>query len=93
MELRKARRAGDLEKADLISQSLDDGDVLELVSLAAEAEYDYSRGDIRGEFGDQIRDFLEFFKDFLPQIMEIIATIIQVLAIFAAENDEEEDED
>ena len=34
-ELRKARRSRDLERADLIVQALEDGDLLEYVSLAA----------------------------------------------------------
>jgi len=86
-ELRKARRKKDLERVDLITQALEDGDLLEYVSMATEAEYDYVRG-TKSVFGDDTRDFLEWFKDFMPQLMELIAFIMQMLALFGAVEEE-----
>jgi len=91
-ELRKARRSRDLERADLIVQALEDGDLLEYVSLAAEAEYNYGKSPLADDSvkGDT-RDFLEWFKDFMPQLMELIAFIMQMLALFGATEEPEEE--
>ena len=84
-ELRQAKRAGDTERAELLMQVLDDPDILELVNLGAEAEYDYVSSERNQSqlFGGAIQDFFQFLIENREEILAFILQIVQLFALLA----------
>lgn len=88
-ELRRARRAKDEERVDLITQALEDDDVFDLTVEGVYDMYEYDE-DVKEDFGDFLKRFVQWFKDNREEILETIQMIIQILALFALGEDDEE---
>lgn len=87
-ELREARRAKEHELVDLLTQVLADDDVLELATLAAEAEFEYAEDLKGGGFGDAIQRFFQFIME---NKEEIFAFLQILMTLFLAEPELDED--
>lgn len=82
-ELKQAKREGNRERVAILEQVLDDGDLLQLVHDANQAEYDYVREAraVSTGWGNPFSDFLSFLFENREAIMEMILMFIQLFAL------------
>ena len=89
--IRKARRAKDFERVELFTQVIDDPDLLDVVALAADAQYSYETGaQLTQGFGDGWTDFLAWILEQLGVDSQFVAFILEILGLlFRAEAEED----
>jgi len=98
-ELKKARRAGDVERQDLLELVIQEPDVEALVDVASQAEYEYERDLNRQKlegprtFGSPFADFFKWLIENREKIFEFIMTIVSLFAMMdnAPEDPEEKE--
>jgi len=82
-ELKKAKKDGDKSKIAMLTQVLDDNNLVQLVHEANQAEYEYVRAARlkTGLFGGVFQDFLAYLFENRTAILEFILQIIQIISV------------